>query len=102
MLADRGLRFLGQQQAPQAAGRIGQRGGDGMVAVQPDSAFRRVGRVARRLGLLRPAGRPGAETGRFGVLWPRARPELLGARLVAVRAWLKAVLRARLLWLARA
>jgi hypothetical protein len=48
-----GFSLLGQQQAAQAAGRIGQCRGDGMRAVQPDRTLRCVGTVPRALVLLR-------------------------------------------------
>ena len=78
---ERRLGVLGQQQAAQPAGRIGQRGGDGVQAVQPDGAARRVGAGP---GLGRPyVGRAGAGRPRrgmqHGVAWP--------GRLLARRPW---------------
>jgi hypothetical protein len=52
VLADGRLGFLGQQQAAQPAGRVGQGGGDGVVTIQPDGAFRRL-RLARARMLAR-------------------------------------------------
>ncbi len=71
LLAERRLGFLGQQQAAQTARRIGQRGGDGMVAIQPDGAFRRLRAVARAIVMrtLRPG--PMAVARRRSALRPR-------------------------------
>ena len=41
------LRFLGQQKPPEAARGIGKCRGDGMLAIEPDSAARRLRRGAR-------------------------------------------------------
>jgi hypothetical protein len=40
VLAERRFGFLGQQKTTQTARRIGQRGGDGMMAIQPDGTLR--------------------------------------------------------------
>jgi len=46
-LRQNGFGFLGQDQAAEAALRVGQSGGDGVVTIQPDGALGRVGTGAR-------------------------------------------------------
>lgn len=81
MLADRGLRLLGQQQAPQPAGRIGKRGRDGVVSIQPDGALRGVRRMAATIALGLPPARRGKTLLRRVTLRPRSGIVPRGARL---------------------
>jgi hypothetical protein len=101
MPADRCLGFLGQQQAAQPAGRVGQGRGDGVMAIQPDRALRCVRRVPWCIMLPRPltlAAMTGLEALPFRSL---RSGELVRAAMVTgalpgggfpIRAWLQAAL----------
>jgi hypothetical protein len=89
VLADRGLGFVGQQQAAQPAVRIGERGGDGVVPIQPDGAFRSVRRGAWGVGLtvtsMRRSGALGRRGEALGWSFPGRTRLKLTARCAAMR-----------------
>ncbi len=63
---ERGLRLLGQQEAAQAAGGVGQGGRDGVVAIEPDRAGRGGRGTGRRGGTMRATGVQPIAGGRRG------------------------------------
>lgn len=81
-MGQRGLGFLGQEETAQAAARIGQRGGDGMMSIQPHRPFRRVRSWARTITLIGP--RLSALPIKSGAIPPRSIGSLL-KRFAALR-----------------
>src|SRR5580658_2075269 len=85
-----GLGFLGQHQAAQAALLVGQGGGDRVMTIQPDGAFRRVGTrprtilLARALIVTLPVATLTFAGGAIGTLMKRL-TATLGPRVIGTR-----------------